>query len=65
MIRILIVEDDTILSRLVVNWLKDAGMTSECVTSIREGFSRLKKTDYDLILSDLRLPDGSGIKILD
>lgn len=65
MIRILIVEDDTILSRLVVNWLKDAGMTSECVTSIREGFARLKKTDYDLILSDLRLPDGSGIKILD
>ena len=65
MIRILIVEDDTILSRLVVNWLKDAGMTSECVTSIREGLTRLKKTDYDLILSDLRLPDGSGIKILD
>ena len=65
MTRILIVEDDTILSRLVVNWLKDAGMTSECVTSIREGLTRLKKTDYDLILSDLRLPDGSGIKILD
>ena len=65
MTRILIVEDDTILSRLVVNWLKDAGMTSECVTSIRDGLTRLKKTGYDLILSDLRLPDGSGIKILD
>jgi len=63
--RILIIEDDTILSRLVVNWLEEAGMKPECVTSIREGFARLKKSDYDLILSDLRLPDGSGIKILD
>ena len=65
MTRILIIEDDTILSRLVVNWLEEAGMKPECVTSIREGFARLKKSDYDLILSDLRLPDGSGIKILD
>ena len=65
MTRILIIEDDTILSRLVVNWLEEAGMKPECVTSIREGFTRLKKSDYDLILSDLRLPDGSGIKILD
>ena len=65
MTRILIIEDDTILSRLVVNWLHDAGMASECVMSIREGLNRLKKTDYDLILSDLRLPDGNGIKILD
>ena len=63
MTRILIIEDDTILSRLVVNWLEEAGMKPECVTSIREGFTRLKKLDYDLILSDLRLPDGSGIII--
>ena len=65
MTRILIVEDDTVLSRLVVNWLKDAGMTADCVTAIREGFARLKSKDYDLILCDLRLPDGCGIKILD
>ena len=65
MSRILVIEDDTILSRLVVNWLKEAGMTAENVTSIRDAFSRLKKTDYDLVLSDLRLPDGSGMKVLD
>ena len=65
MTRILIVEDDTILSRLVVNWLKDAGIAADSVTTIREAFTRLKRTDYDLILCDLRLPDGCGIKILD
>ena len=62
---ILLIEDDTILSRLVVNWLKEAGMTADNVTTIRDAFSRLKKTDYDLVLSDLRLPDGSGMKVLD
>lgn len=65
MTRILIVEDDTILSRLVVNWLKDAGIAADSVTTIREAFTRLKKTGYDLILCDLRLPDGCGVKILD
>ena len=65
MSRILLIEDDTILSRLVVNWLKEAGMTADNVTTIRDAFSRLKKTDYDLVLSDLRLPDGSGMKVLD
>ena len=65
MSRILVIEDDTILSRLVVNWLKEAGMTADNVTTIRDAFSRLKKTDYNLVLSDLRLPDGCGVKILD
>ncbi|KWW27993.1 MAG: rteB, two-component system response regulator [bacterium P3] len=65
MIRILIVEDDIVLSRTVVNWLKASKMSAECVTTVRDGLSHLKTKDYDLILSDLRLPDGSGIKILD
>lgn len=65
MTSILIVEDDTILSRLVKNWLKDAGMDADCVVTIRESFSRLKSKDYDLVLCDLCLPDGCGIKILD
>ena len=63
--RILIIEDDTLLSRSVANWLLDASMESDCTTTIREALLRLRKTDYDLVLSDLKLPDGSGIRILD
>lgn len=63
--RILIIEDDTLLSRSVTNWLLDASMESDCTTTIREALLRLRKTDYDLVLSDLKLPDGSGIRILD
>lgn len=63
--RILILEDDTLLSRSVTNWLLDASMESDCTTTIREALLRLRKTDYDLVLSDLKLPDGSGIRILD
>ena len=63
--RILIIEDDTLLSRSVTNWLLDASMESDCTTTIRDALLRLRKTDYDLVLSDLKLPDGSGIRILD
>lgn len=63
--RVLIVEDDTILIRAVTNWLIKAGIASDSTTTIREGLARLKATDYDLVLCDLRLPDGIGIRILD
>ncbi len=65
MSRILIIEDDTVLSRSVRNWLTDAQMESDSTTTVRESLQRLKSKDYDLVLSDLRLPDGSGIKVLD
>lgn len=63
--RVLIVEDDDVLSRAVTNWLKRERIASDRVTTIREGLARLKATDYDLVLCDLRLPDGIGIRILD
>ena len=38
----------------------DAGITKDCVTTLAEAESLVRRTDYDLILLDLMLPDVQG-----
>lgn len=63
--RILIVEDNVALSQLQKEWLQREGF--EVVTAMNEPIARrlVRRTDFDLILSDVRLPDGDGISLLE
>ena len=63
--RILIVEDNITLSQIVKDWLEREGYA--VATSIDEPYARklLRKESFDLILSDVRLPQGDGIHLLE
>lgn len=63
--RILIVEDNVVLSRLQKEWLERTGY--EVTTAMNEPIARrlLRKQSFDLILSDVRLPEGNGIALLE
>lgn len=63
--RILIVEDNITLSQIVKDWLEREGYA--VATAIDEPFARklLRKESFDLILSDVRLPQGDGIHLLE
>ena len=62
--RILIVEDDIAFGAMLKSWLErndyEALSCSKVITAKHE----LAKNRYNLILSDLRLPDGDGIMFL-
>ncbi len=62
--RILIVEDNVTLSQIQKDWLCREGY--EVDTAMDESVARrlLRKEDFDLILSDVRLPQGDGISLL-
>jgi DNA-binding NtrC family response regulator len=62
--RLLIVEDDAGLRELLTEELGDRGYAVENVGSCAEAFEILQATDFDLVVSDLRLPDGSGQDVL-
>ncbi len=64
MAKILIVEDDLQLSKLVRDWLKLERHEVEVVNDGQEGLNRLKAYEYDLIVLDLELPVIGGMEIL-
>lgn len=62
---ILIIEDDVIFSRTISNWLTKQGMKTDSVTKLSDARKSVKEKEYDLILADLRLPDGNSTTLLE
>lgn len=60
--RILIVDDDTDLSMLIVDMLEDKGYSATTVSSIDEAYTTLENEQFHLILLDINLPDGTGFE---
>ena len=62
--RILIVEDNVTLSQMQKDWLTCE--VYEVKTAIDTIVARrhIRRTDFDLILSDVRLPEGDGLSLL-
>ncbi len=64
MASILIIEDDITFSRLVESYLKKNGHAPSCVHDIKNALNELKQKEFDLLLLDYRLPDGTGMDVL-
>ena len=63
--RILIVDDDPALRRTFPHVLAQPGRSFDEAASIGETIARLEQQHYDLVLLDYRLPDASGLAVLD
>ena len=61
--RILIVEDDPDIARLVSRYLDKAGFTSEIVASGREALESIRTSVPDLMVLDLMLPHVDGLEV--
>ena len=64
--KILIVEDDIAFGAMIQTWLKKKGFEVEKTTSVKAAIQAWEKLEsgFDLVLSDLRLPDHDGIFLL-
>ena len=65
MSRILIVEDDVVLARALKNWLERERLQVTCAITAANARRIIANEEVDMILSDLRLPDGDGIELLE
>lgn len=61
---ILIVEDDLTFATILKTWLGKKGFQVDTATSNARARKQLETHSYDLVLSDLRLPDQDGIFLL-
>lgn len=64
MARILIIDDDKMLCEMVCKKLRSLEHYIVSSHSLAQGFEIIEKDEFDLVLLDVRLPDGSGIEAL-
>lgn len=61
---IVVVEDDPAIRRVLKTILTEAGYELEFATTLEGGLSLISSLKPDLILLDLGLPDGDGIRLI-
>lgn len=62
--RVLAIEDEQELARLIKANLANHGFVADIAATLSDAAACLRATRYDLILLDLRLPDGDGLHLL-
>src|SRR5512137_576413 len=62
--RILIVEDDRFFREMYLNLLQADGYAADTAACGFEAFELLSTNRYDLVITDLVMPDISGMEIL-
>jgi two-component system NtrC family response regulator len=62
--RILVVDDDENIRKVLTTILEDEGYVVEAVENGKKAIEKTKKSFYNLVLIDIRLPDMEGIELL-
>lgn len=60
MVRILVVDDDQKLNQAVCTYLNDCGFETKGTTDVRSAYDALYSTVFDLIISDIMMPEIDG-----
>jgi DNA-binding NtrC family response regulator len=63
-IRVLVVDDDAVLRKLVSDQVARMGFDSAAAASGEEALDSLSKSDFDVVLLDIRMPGLSGLDAL-
>ncbi|ANH82653.1 DNA-binding response regulator [Niabella ginsenosidivorans] len=62
--KVLIIEDEASLSKSIATYLRQESYSVETASTYADALQKVDQFDYDCILLDIMLPDGSGLKIL-
>ena len=63
--RVLIVDDDRRMRRTLQIVIERMGLTSAAAANASEAREELSRSGFDLVLTDLKMPDQSGIDLLE
>lgn len=62
--RVLVVDDDCILLKVIEEMLGRSGVECTACRNAREAMEALGKEGYDLVLTDVQMPDTDGFRLL-
>ncbi len=61
---LLVVDDDLAMREMLVSLFKERGFTVQQAASADEALERLRDVEYDVVLSDIKMPGRSGIEMV-
>ena len=61
---VLIVDDEADIRDLMEMTLMKMGLRVDTAAGVEEAKDRLDNNDYSLVLTDMRMPDGSGLEVV-
>lgn len=62
---ILVVDDEPDLCETICDTLMLMGFSVDAANSGNQAIKKLQSKNFDLVLSDVRMPDGDGLSLLD
>lgn len=63
--KLLIIEDEQVLANSIKTYLAGEGNICEIVHDVKSATDKISLYEYDAIILDIGLPDGTGLEILD
>ena len=64
MVKALVIDDEQDICELVEMGIRGVGFECDSVYTAKAAIKKLKENHYDLVITDIRLPDGDGIDLL-
>ena len=61
---VLLVDDSLTIVKMLSHFLSSLGLTVDFTTEPKEGFEKIKKRNYDLLILDLEMPEMNGVQFL-
>lgn len=61
---LLVIDDDNFICEILSRHLQNNNYQTQTAVSAKGAFHLLEKNQFDLVLCDFRLPDGSGLEVL-
>jgi CheY-like chemotaxis protein len=63
-IRVLVVDDEVNLRFAIERGLRKAGHFADSASTVRQAIERLRSQPYDTVVTDLRMPGGDGLELI-
>jgi len=62
--RVLLIDDDVNICKVLSHQLRKNGMEVDTANSGQEGLTLFSEKEYDIVLTDIQMPDMTGIEVL-
>ena len=62
--KILLIEDNMYVQTTLLKILEDRGFVVDTVFEGKEGLGKTKSRDYDIVITDMNMPDINGLEVI-